>query len=719
MSRDCLGSWRCWRRLVTVVLMGMVVLVCVPSAEATSAVRVYDFDETDGGFERVEDPLAVWQWGAPVGDSVVESRGNVWATELDQHYLPNALAIIRSPTFSLSSYPGATMLMVHYYDIDPNGTCTLSDGTQLGGVCGDGGFVRLVEADGETHMLAPSEGYNAQVVYEDRVTAAFSGTSEGWVTSYFDLEGMTGDDQSLELVFVSNETRWSDGWFISSLILFEEDIIPPQVSVVVRPTDTSNVSGPYPVVAVATDNRAIAGVTLHYQAGEEDVRAVDMVANDNGRWEADIPGQPTGTEVRYYVEAVDINGNTTTDPPGAPGDTWLSFRVRLPPPRSLDFVPSPPPSLALTLTLQWLPPQELGDEGFAQDGQYLIDYQVIHTVLDSEGQVVKVEVAEDQNENDRDLVAVVEPAGKPYTDQYQVRARYQVEDETGQPILVPGDLSDPVSTTLYVPHIQEIIPPSEYRGESTTVTIVGAYTTFVDGDVTVGFGRGIQVSDVVVESVTRCKANITVAPDAPLGPHPLTVQTGDYTLTYEPGLEVVDQALKPRIVDVEPDYIRVREKKQIKFTGANTDFIDESPSVDFWRDIQVLSLDVRSATEFVVEIEVSADAAVGSRTVRVISGGETFEVKFWVESEEVVTTSPCTSSGLDGSVFGDFSLIVATFGGLLLYRGRWRTPGQRLRGEYAVRRCASDHPGSGSLGPSRGGDEPGRGTCAPGPGSRY
>ncbi len=675
------------------ILLMMAGVGSVWPARAAQAVRVYLFDDSSGGFRRVDDPLAVWQWGLPAGDDVAASLGNVWATELDQHYLPATSSVIRSPTFSLSAYPGATMAIEHYYDIDPNGTCTLSDGTELGGVCGDGGFLRLLDGDGALHPLTPDEGYNAQVMYDDKITAAFSGKSDTWITSYFDLQGLTGDNVALELVFVSNDARWANGWFVSSVTFFDGDVIPPEVSVVVRPVDTSNVIGPYSVVAVASDNREVQKVTLYYSAGGGQTQATDMVANVGGRWEASIPGQDTGTEVRYYVEATDINGNTMSYPVDAPGGTWLSFRVRLPPPRALDFVPSPPPSLALNLTLQWLPPQELGDEGYAQEGQYLIDYQVIHTIFDEAGTVVGSSVVEDQDGDDTDLTAIVEAAGKPYTDQYQVRARYQVEDEEGNTTMALGDLSDPVSHALYVPHIQEIIPSAEYRGESTTLHVISAYTTFVDGDVELDLGRGIQVSNLVVESVTRCTATITLADDVPVGYRAVTIRTGDYDLTYQPGLEVIDQALQPAITRVEPDYVRVREKKQIKFTGANTDFIDESPSVDFWDDIQVLSLEVLSDTEFIVEIEATVGAAVGERAVRVISGSETFEVAFWVEPEEPVTTSPCNTSGRD-STLGDFSLVVATLGGMLLFRRHPCVAGRRQRGEYVVQRYAPECPGS-------------------------
>ncbi|ODS41551.1 MAG: hypothetical protein A7315_05765 [Candidatus Altiarchaeales archaeon WOR_SM1_79] len=86
--------------------------------------------------------------------------------------------------------------------------------------------------------------------------------------------------------------------------------------------DTRNTTCPYTVTTQVTDDAIISDVYLFYSldAGHTFIN-VSMAASDN-TFSASVPGQPLGTEVRYYIEATDATGNVATDPVDIPYTTY-------------------------------------------------------------------------------------------------------------------------------------------------------------------------------------------------------------------------------------------------------------------------------------------------------------------------------------------------------------------------------------------------------------
>ena len=83
------------------------------------------------------------------------------------------------------------------------------------------------------------------------------------------------------------------------------------------------------VTSTATDDGTLSGVVLTYDAGSGPVHVTmydDGAHADGGAGDdvygGQIPAFPQDTEVDYYVTAADSLGAQTTDPPGAPGDTY-------------------------------------------------------------------------------------------------------------------------------------------------------------------------------------------------------------------------------------------------------------------------------------------------------------------------------------------------------------------------------------------------------------
>ena len=93
------------------------------------------------------------------------------------------------------------------------------------------------------------------------------------------------------------------------------------------PTSTNDVFGPYPVTTHVLDDGSIESATLYYSLdGGNTFTPVAMTLSSGGIYAGHIPGQAMGTDVSYYVEARDGDGNRATDPPDAP-NMLHHFRV--------------------------------------------------------------------------------------------------------------------------------------------------------------------------------------------------------------------------------------------------------------------------------------------------------------------------------------------------------------------------------------------------------
>lgn len=98
---------------------------------------------------------------------------------------------------------------------------------------------------------------------------------------------------------------------------------------------TADSAGPYVFSATFVSASEEPSVTLAYRRrGAPDFVRVPMRLDD-GRWIAEIPGQPPGTSIEAYLEARDEHGRVATSPPDAPFETH-SFVVSTQPTVLLD-----------------------------------------------------------------------------------------------------------------------------------------------------------------------------------------------------------------------------------------------------------------------------------------------------------------------------------------------------------------------------------------------
>ncbi|MCB0817488.1 MAG: agmatine deiminase family protein, partial [Flavobacteriales bacterium] len=94
-----------------------------------------------------------------------------------------------------------------------------------------------------------------------------------------------------------------------------------------RLRDTYDTQNGYTVEAYVRHRSGIAQAQLHWTTDTaQGFTALAMTDVGNGMWAADIPAQPAGTEVFYYVEGEANSGKVQVRPIVAP-DGWWRFRV--------------------------------------------------------------------------------------------------------------------------------------------------------------------------------------------------------------------------------------------------------------------------------------------------------------------------------------------------------------------------------------------------------
>ena len=74
---------------------------------------------------------------------------------------------------------------------------------------------------------------------------------------------------------------------------------------VTRVDDSASPAGPYRIDAEALDDGSIQGVRLSYAVGGGSPTAVAMQSVGENAYRAEIPGQPVGTQVSYFVDVAD------------------------------------------------------------------------------------------------------------------------------------------------------------------------------------------------------------------------------------------------------------------------------------------------------------------------------------------------------------------------------------------------------------------------------
>jgi hypothetical protein len=170
--------------------------------------------------------------------------------------------------------------------------------------------------------------------------------------------------------------------------------------------------------------------------------------------------------------------------------------------------------------------------------------------------------------------------------------------------------------------LSSVSPLTGQQGQTLTAVIInGVNTHFVQGTSVANFGAGITVNTLTVNSAFKATANITIAANATLGGHTVTMTTGSEVASLTNAFTVV---IPPAVIaSVTPNSGQVGHAiASVAIVGQNTHFVQGTTVANFGAGITVNSLTVNSATSATANITVQPTAATGARTVTLTTGTE-------------------------------------------------------------------------------------------------
>ncbi len=278
----------------------------------------WDFEGDDGGFA-VDGPD--WEWGEPTyGPGGAYSGANVWATKLGASYSSSSNSMLDLPAVTVpTSQPNAVLTWWQWYYTENNY---------------DGANVKISTDGGATwSILQPDIGYvgtasggNAGIAGEP----CFTGNAhQSWEKVTVDLTPYVGQAVMIRFHFGSDSSVNYAGWYIDDVaIMGVADTEGPVFLSTEVPASTFDTVGPYTVTSTIVDALSgVASATMYYSVDEGATwNDVPMAMTTGDDWAADIPGQSSGTRVRFYLAAEDGNTNSSVDPASAPG-TWYEFGI--------------------------------------------------------------------------------------------------------------------------------------------------------------------------------------------------------------------------------------------------------------------------------------------------------------------------------------------------------------------------------------------------------
>jgi hypothetical protein len=346
----------------------------------------YDFEGNDGGFAASQ--YGDWEWGVPIsGPNGAHSGQRVWATNLEGQYADGSNSTLDTDSLSLLNATEATLTFWHWYRIE------YSDGTYW-----DGGNVKISTDGGQTfELLYPEGGYDGVAtnpvcpVYGEPVFGGPASTGNFWHQETFDLSAYYNRTVIIRFHFGSDAYVTDVGWYLDDVLLVTPQSEVPLFRNTTELEATADTTGPYVVYSEITDDEGIAGASLLYRSTGGLWAQAPMQLEGAFLYRGEIPGQPYGTPVEYYLSATDTDQNVSTDPADAP-DSVYDFIVtdRVPQigtlPATLYFTAEPGQSVSDTLTISNLGLIDLtfalSDSGVGAAGPGMVE-----VISDPEGDV--------------------------------------------------------------------------------------------------------------------------------------------------------------------------------------------------------------------------------------------------------------------------------------------------------------------------------------------
>jgi hypothetical protein len=183
-----------------------------------------------------------------------------------------------------------------------------------------------------------------------------------------------------------------------------------------------------------------------------------------------------------------------------------------------------------------------------------------------------------------------------------------------------------------------LAPTSAQQGDSLTVNIQGRFTNFAPGTTQVSLGDGITVNGVTVWNGIGLSAQVSISPEAAVGPRTVTVTTGAEVVTLNNAFTV--NLTPPVITSANPGSVQQGQNLTLSVTGQFTHFAAGATQLNLGPGITA-SITVASRTSLTALLSIADSAALGSRTLTVITGAEIVTLS---DALSVMPGSPTLSS---------------------------------------------------------------------------
>ena len=202
------------------------------------------------------------------------------------------------------------------------------------------------------------------------------------------------------------------------------------------------------------------------------------------------------------------------------------------------------------------------------------------------------------------------------------------------------------------PMLVSVNPANGQQGQQNlSVTLIGQFTSWVQGITTANFGAGITVASLTVDSPTSATAVVSIDAAAAVGARTVTLTTsGEEVEALANGFTVLSGTSV--LVSITPANGQQGEQNlSVRITGQSTNWVQGATTADFGAGITVVSVTVNSPTSATALLDIDPAATLGARTVTMTTGGE-FET---LPGGFSVTSSACIAppSGLVGLWSGD------------------------------------------------------------------
>jgi hypothetical protein len=185
---------------------------------------------------------------------------------------------------------------------------------------------------------------------------------------------------------------------------------------------------------------------------------------------------------------------------------------------------------------------------------------------------------------------------------------------TGSQVL---SLSNAFTVTQGPATITTLSPNSGTQGQTFNVAITGSGAHFSQGVTVAGFGQGIAVNSLTVNSLTSATANITIAANAIAQINSVTLTTLGETATGANSFTI--SAQPATLSSVSPTSLAQGQTTTVTLTGTSTNWVNGNTTASFGTGITVNSTTVTSATAGTANITVSPTASTGTRTVQMVT----------------------------------------------------------------------------------------------------